>query len=113
MKRTPLLRFTRMRQRRTGPARRGRTLDPQYLAWLRRQACAIDNCQRRDIEAAHVGPRGYGARCHDAQAIPLCSRHHRTGKDAQHVLGRGFWGFHALDRWETIRKYRRAYEAAL
>lgn len=83
--------------------------DLKYLRWLRGQSCAIPGCSAAIVEAAHIGPRGYGSRCADREAIPLCPGHHRTRRDAQHVLGKLFWAHHGLDRWDLIRRYQSLY----
>ena len=52
------------------------TEDPDYLAWVRRQRCAVPGCESSS-EAHH--PRhdvGLGLRAHDHRAIPLCHQHH-------------------------------------
>lgn len=91
--------------------------DPQYLDWIRQQPCvcppAADPYKftRADnvIEAAHVGVRGLGQKCPDAEAIPLCAWHHRTGPLSHHVLGKNFWGRHGIDRDATIAQLRMRY----
>lgn len=85
--------------------------DPKYLRWVRSQPCAIPGCTSGFIESAHIGPRGFGVRCDDRQAIPLCAGHHRTRRDAHHVLGKQFWEYHGIDRWGLISKYNAAYRA--
>jgi hypothetical protein len=47
-------------------------------------------------EAAHVGARGLDQKCDDRDVLPLGSKHHRTGPEAHHVIGRAFWSRHAL-----------------
>jgi hypothetical protein len=91
--------------------------DPSYLAWIRRQPCAVCRiwkCPGRvvfgNIEAAHVGLRGLGQKCSDRQVIPLCVNHHRMGIYAVHVLGRSFWTFWKLSRVELIEEYNQQYE---
>src|SRR5262245_6705015 len=104
-------RFTPIRSKRLTP-RRGRQEDAGYLRWLRTQPCSVPGCKARDIEAAHVGSRGYGRRSHDREAISLCGRkHHREGPEAHHVLGKLFWDHHGIDRWEVIRRLNTEYEA--
>ena len=57
-----------------------------YLAWVRKLPCSV--CQEtRHVEASHTGPHGLSQRSSDLQAIPLCERHHRTGRDSYHSLG--------------------------
>lgn len=63
-----------------------------YLKWLRGRPCFLadkggcglgDPPRRSPIEAAHVdcaGGKGMGSKVADANAIPLCQRHH----DEQH-----------------------------
>jgi hypothetical protein len=93
---------------RTGMGRRGfrdvtmpRTAPPgrnsRYLAWIRTLPCLVCG-SRRGIEASHTGPHGLGQKSPDTSAIPLCARHHRTGKDSYHKLGpRKFAELHNLD----------------
>ena len=50
------------------------------------------------IEASHTGPHGLGQKSSDYSAIPLCSKHHRTGRDSYHRLGpRRFSEVHGLN----------------
>ena len=52
----------------------------------------------RGIEASHTGPHGMSQKSPDISAIPLCARHHRTGRDSHHKLGaRAFERHHPLD----------------
>jgi hypothetical protein len=104
-----LARYLPMRRKALKPYR-GRELDPKYLAWLRNQPCAVPGCTSHYIEAAHVGPRGFGVRCHDREAIPLCAGHHRNRADAHHRLGKRFWIFHELNRFDVIRDFNHRYE---
>lgn len=103
--------------------RRAAKRDPQYLAWLRLQPCAV--CLKRGgtlqnaaliqgspTEAAHVGERGLGQKCPDREAIPLCGEHHRTGPLAHHVLGREFWFMHSMNKTEIIARYNQLYAEA-
>lgn len=103
-----LNRYMPMRQSSLKP-KRGRVPDPGYLRWLRNQPCAVPGCTASFIESAHIGPRGFGVRCDDRQAIPLCAGHHRTRRDAHHVLGKQFWEHHGLDRWLLIEYYNSMY----
>ena len=71
--------------------------NPRYLAWIRTLPCMVCGA-RRGIEASHTGPHGLGQKSPDTSAIPLCARHHRTGKDSYHKLGpRKFAELHNLD----------------
>ena len=60
--------------------------NPRYLAWIRTLPCLICGA-RRSIEASHTGPHGLGQKSPDSSAIPLCTKHNRTGKDSYHKLG--------------------------
>ena len=71
--------------------------NPKYLAWIRTLPCLVCGATR-GIEASHTGPHGLGQKSPDTSAIPLCARHHRTGKDSYHKLGpRKFAELHDLD----------------
>src|SRR5712691_3617244 len=75
-----------------------------YLAWIRTQPCVVCRATRW-IEAAHTGPHGLGQKSPDSSAIPLCTKHHRTGKDSYHKLGpRKFAQIHNLDIPTIVRK---------
>src|SRR5882724_5346694 len=80
--------------------------DPDYLRFVRQQPCCV--CERTwGIEAAHTGSRGLGQKASDHSCIPLCWKHHRTGRDSYHQLGR--WRFlelHNLDLPAIILKLR-------
>lgn len=67
------------------------------MEWVKSLPCAVKSCANWDIEAAHVGPRAFGRKSADEETIPLCGEHHRTGKDAHHVLGRKFEAHHGID----------------
>ena len=78
-----------------------RTAPPErnwrYLAWIRTLPCLVCGA-KRGIEASHTGPHGLGQKSPDFSAIPLCTRHHRTGRDSYHKLGpRKFAELHNLD----------------
>jgi hypothetical protein len=71
--------------------------DSKYLAWIRTLPCVVCGAAR-GIEASHTGPHGLGQKSPDSSAIPLCYRHHRTGKDSYHKLGpQKFAQAHDLD----------------
>src|SRR5438552_8216787 len=71
--------------------------NPAYLRFVRRHACCV--CGKTwSVEAAHTGPHGLGQKAPDESCIPLCWKHHRTGRDSYHVLGRvRFSELHNLD----------------
>lgn len=89
---SPPKRRTALRKVRVRP-RRGPERSPEYLAWIRTLPCLV--CSRVTaggtvIEAAHtnaLGYRGVGQKASDFSAIPLCSWHHRIGRDSYHRLG--------------------------
>jgi hypothetical protein len=71
--------------------------DLRYLAWIRTLPCVVCG-SARGSEASHTGPHGLGQKSPDSSAIPLCYRHHRTGRDSYHKLGaRRFAQVHNLD----------------
>jgi hypothetical protein len=69
----------------------------KYLAWIRTLPCLV--CRRTSgVEAAHTGPHGMAQKSPDTSAVPLCARHHRTGRDSYHKLGaRAFERRHGLN----------------
>ncbi len=91
--------------------------DPEFLAWLRQQWCIIcefvtgSEAGSGHIEAAHIGVRGLRQRSSDHEAVPLCVRHHRTGKDSHHILGKNFWTHHGLDKLRVLTSLHARYEA--
>lgn len=126
MKRSPLLRVAPMKKRRT---KRRVHHDPKYLAWVRTLPCvvcfigwisselaeAIFETAREYpnvlSEAAHVGEgAGMGQKCPDRESLPMCGIHHQHGKDAHHVLGKGFWKHHKLDRKELVSMLGKRYD---
>jgi hypothetical protein len=71
--------------------------NPGYLRWIRTLPCSVCRTTRA-VEAAHTGPHGLGQKSSDLSAIPLCSRHHRSGDDSYHKLGpRKFAEVHRLN----------------
>lgn len=81
----PLKRKTWMKQRRATPRRSGRVRDPAFMAWVRRQLCAvrvdqpdpnrITPCSGR-MEADHQGEHPYGRKSNDNETVPMCHGHH-------------------------------------
>lgn len=73
------------------------TRNVRYLTWIRTLPCLV--CGRTaGIEAAHTGPHGIAQKSPDISAVPLCIRHHRTGRDSYHRLGsRAFERHYYLD----------------
>lgn len=69
-----------------GPRRRF----PGHLAWIRKHACIVSGCERRDIQACHVRAglpageqAGMGEKPADWWTFPACSEHHSE----QHNIG--------------------------
>ena len=78
--------------------------DSKYLEWIRTLPCVVCGVAR-GIEASHTGPHGLGQKSPDSSAIPLCYRHHRTGKDSYHRLGpQKFATMHDLDIPAIVRR---------
>ena len=80
MKRTPIKRKTRIRQRRAKTRDRGDYADPAYIAFLRMLPCRVPGCHGQ-AEAHHLrldaNGAGLGARIKDDhRAISLCRFHH-------------------------------------
>lgn len=115
IRRSPIARSTKPIPRKRAKPRRGPVKDPKYLDWIRSQPCCV--CNRLypwlalPSEAAHVGRRGLGQKCDDREALPICTRHHRTGAFSVHVLGKGFWTHYGLDRDKLIAEYQERYDA--
>lgn len=108
MRRTTLAKRSLKAIRRAG----GAAKNPAYLDFIRQWPCALaatDDCEGT-VEAAHVGERGLGQKSKDEEAIPLCSGHHRTRPDSQHVLGRGFWEHHGINREDMFTMYQGIFE---
>ena len=101
-----------VRKIRIGPPRRGLVIDEAYLAWIRKLPCICCGTIFR-VEAAHVGRRGLGQKCSDREALPICEKHHRTGPQAIHVLGRNWWKVWGLSRHQLVLEYNRRYEEFL
>lgn len=87
--------------------------DKAYLEWLHTLPCSVSLCAERgvyqQIEAAHVGARGFGQKCPDSEAIPLCAWHHRIGPTSHHRLGKTFWVYHGMDKEALIAELNRRY----
>ena len=86
----------------------GRWIRDDFL--VKRSWSIYASAQTTPTEVAHVGRRGLSQKSSDRETIPLCARHHRTGKDAHHVLGRKFWEHHGLDRDAIILELNTRYE---
>jgi len=69
---------------------------PEYRRFIRSLPCLACGTIY-GIEAAHSGPHGIGQRSSDFSCIPLCRKHHRTGSDSYHALGRKFGEYHKID----------------
>lgn len=103
---------TFIRKRRRAPrfgARRGPERNPAYLDYIRTLPCLV--CGTWPVEAAHSGPHGMAQKASDYTAVPLCYVHHRTGRDAHHVLGRKFEAHHGIDFAAVTARLRAEFEA--
>jgi hypothetical protein len=82
MKRSPLARKTRLKQRtpvkaKRSKPRRGPMRAPGYLAWLRDRKCVVCGwVYMSGVDAAHGPVNGRGSKGPDNEAVPLCSTHH-------------------------------------
>ena len=100
-----------------------RRRDGAYLAWLRRLPCIACWAGLGDgggpIEASHPkfgqGERrrefGLGEKSHDRLALPLCSKHHRTGQNAEHKGQRRFWDRLGIDVADFALDLNSAFDA--
>lgn len=77
---------------------------PAYLAWIRRQPCAV--CGGHGSEAAHqtLGEAGTAIKAPDTHAVPLCQACHAES----HRQGR-FWLDQIIDVKMTIIKLLTRY----
>lgn len=111
-------RKARKRERPLYPkADRGRVRNSAYLAWLRRQPCAVAFNGTCDgpIEAAHIRthkpgelPTGLQRKPDDCRATPLCHEHHRL----QHCVNEmRFWSMYGLDPFEVAAEHFARFEA--
>lgn len=95
-----------------------RVRDPGFLAYLRRQPCAVGplGCSG-PTEAAHIRshrpgepPTGMGRKPDDCRATPLCRGHHRDGPDAQHDRNEmSWWIAHGFDPFVVAARHFAAY----
>jgi hypothetical protein len=94
--------------------------DSEYLAWLHLYACVvcmggairvIRGAWPTPVHAHHAGAHGMSQKCPDREAIPLCRVHHTDGPTAAHVLGKGFWKHHGLDKDDLIRRLNELYDS--
>lgn len=96
-------------------ADRGRVRDPGFLAFLRRQPCAVGpvGC-RGPVQAAHIRtslpgepPTGLQRKPNDDRCCPLCAGHH----EEQHSMNEmRFWAKHGKDPFAVAFGYFKAYQ---
>lgn len=89
--------------------------DPDRLAWIRQQPCAIRGLHECDgpIDAHHRTGAGMALKNPDDQAFPLCRRAHRNRHDlAGHFEG---WEKARVKLWELemVDKYQDLYTASV
>jgi hypothetical protein len=86
-----------------------------FIAQLPCIACMVEGITRFSVEVAHVkcgypedGWRAFGVqeKPHDERTVPLCTHHHRTGRNAQHGTDERSW-------WERLNVHPPALCAAL
>ena len=98
--------------------RKPRERDPGFLAFLRRQPCAVagPGCDGA-VQAAHLRthapgerPTGMGRKPDDSRCLPLCAEHHRQ----QHATNElRFWAVAGIDPFQLAAElYRRYLEQA-
>lgn len=81
----------------------------KYLAFIRKQRCLIQPCERK-AKAAHTGAHGMGLKGSDLEAVPLCDVHHLTHAKSYHNLGeRRFVAHWGLDLKAAIRGLQRRF----
>lgn len=77
--------------------RRPRVENRDHLAFIRSLPCVICGAT---AQAAHIRARspqfkkrqaGFGEKCDDKWAVPLCAEHHLFGDDAQHAMNELVW----------------------
>lgn len=96
-------------------ADRGRVRDPGFLAFVRRQPCAVGliGC-RGPVQAAHIRtslpgepPTGLQVKPSDQRATPLCAGHH----EEQHSMNEmRFWAKHRLDPFAIAARLFALYQ---
>ena len=77
------------------PAKRWRS--GAYLEFVCRLPCSVPDCNDKNVEAAHFGPRGLGTKVHDSLAVPLCRRHHAES----HREGRRWGHYGEVLQWQV------------
>lgn len=99
-----------------------RLRDPLYLAWIRRQPCAVGQQGGCDgpIEAAHLrysdakqgrtNP-GMQRKPSDLWVTPLCRHHHQH--DQHKRSERAFWAERGIEPADLCRALRTAYDAEI
>jgi hypothetical protein len=121
---SPIKRRVATKKKRSTPRRSSAVKDPQYREWvslwpcllcypknwelaLRGESVKILRYIQRDYyqrsECAHLGAtnsvRGLSQKYSDLESGPLCTKHHREGKESHHAGTKTFWERNAwLDR---------------
>jgi len=95
------------------------SVDPKYLAWLRKFPCAVHTYAlsfatpcRGIVEAHHhTSGRGKSQQSDDRRAFPLCARHHRAEFHDGHGTFED-WGKVRRREWQDrmSRQYRWLYQ---
>ena len=95
-------------RKRPGPPRRGRIVDPDYLAWLHLQEGVIRGGKTHSVH--HV--RSFGSPKNDRCTLPLEFGYHQIqeGQKSIEALGKAKWqAIHGVDIETAIWKYQQRY----
>lgn len=80
-----------------------RTQDKDYLAYIRRQPCAV--CMTdQGVQPHHLDTGGMGTKCSDYLTAPLCARCHRELHDT---------GQKAFQQAKGVNLYRQGFKLYL
>ena len=88
-----------------------RVIAAEHKARIAQLPCVI--CSASPVHVAHVRytsrddgaeQPGMGRKPDDWRVVPLCPRHHQTGRDAQHSMGEErFWREHGINPYALAR----------
>jgi len=115
LQRTPLrrnrapIKRTPVKKRRSGPPRRGRVHDPEYMAWLATQPPLVSGPGR--ITVHHV--RRSGEQKNDRRTVPLPSSMHFIQENpitSVEAMKTKFEAYHGVDFEGAIVGYNQQYE---
>ena len=72
-----------------------------YLAFVKALPCVVGHNCEGDVVAHHTSTGGMGCKGSDADAIPLCHKHH---DEHDHIGKVSFYLKYNLDRWQCVAK---------